>query len=189
MPQHATKTSFKKGYIPANKGVFLFNDGNELRRLYWDEKMSANDIAKLKGVTPACVLGSMIRLNVSRRSGSEARQLAHKQGKLKNPPVRFGKDNNAWKGGIYHKNGYVLIYNPNHPRANPRYVPEHILVWEETHGKYLPEGYVVHHLNGIKDDNRRENLTAVPKPQHEKNTLLKLAHKRIRELETQIGVL
>lgn len=74
---------------------------------------------------------------------------------------RTGENNGSWKGGkSYHRKGYVLVRNPSHPRAksNSGYVLEHILVMEEFLGRYLAEGEQVHHLNGIKDDNRLENL-------------------------------
>lgn len=35
---------------------------------------------------------------------------------------------------------------------------EHIIVAEEVLGHPLPRGAVVHHINGVKTDNRRENL-------------------------------
>lgn len=45
------------------------------------------------------------------------------------------------------------------PGASPRkYVGEHRLIAEEALGKPLPEGAVVHHLSGDKQDNRRSNL-------------------------------
>ena len=52
-----------------------------------------------------------------------------------------------------------MLFMPAHHRAATHgYVMEHIVVWEHTHGQQVPEGYVIHHLNGVKDDNRPENL-------------------------------
>ena len=68
-----------------------------------------------------------------------------------------------WKGGRIINQGYIYIYKPDHPNATKsKYVYEHILVWEQTHNKPLPDGWVVHHLNGIKDDNRVKNLLGLP---------------------------
>lgn len=67
----------------------------------------------------------------------------------------------AWKGGrIKHKQqGYVLIKTPGHPRSNSQsYVREHTLVMEAILGRYLLPGENVHHINGVRDDNRPENL-------------------------------
>ena len=78
---------------------------------------------------------------------------------------------------------------PEHPRADKyhhRYVAEHVLVWEQAHGQPLPEGYLIHHLNGIKDDNRPENLVALLPKDHSTGTLRELLQKRIRELESQL---
>ena len=65
-----------------------------------------------------------------------------------------------WNGGIQRRRGYVFIYKPEDPRApirNP-YIAEHILVAESVLGKTLPIKAEVHHINGIRDDNRKENL-------------------------------
>ena len=93
-----------------------------------------------------------------------------------------------WKGGRKkHGAGYIQIRMPKHPRANPsNYVLEHIVVWENAHGKPLPVGMVIHHLNGIKDDNREEHLIAMYRKGHSPLTILKPYIKRIRELEKKI---
>lgn len=69
-----------------------------------------------------------------------------------------GAENPAWKGGRWKRRGYVLAYAPDHPRAVKNYVPEHRLVMEEHLGRLLEPHETVHHRNGVKDDNRIENL-------------------------------
>ena len=71
------------------------------------------------------------------------------------------KENNGnWRGGkTYHKKGYVMVLAKGHPRAKTgNYVFEHILVMEEHLGRHLEPGENIHHKNGLKDDNRIENL-------------------------------
>jgi len=71
-----------------------------------------------------------------------------------------GVRHHNWKGGINrHPEGYVYVLSKSHPRRNKAgYVYQHILVMEEHLGRYLNRKEVVHHINGIKDDNRIKNL-------------------------------
>lgn len=71
-----------------------------------------------------------------------------------------GKDAVAYKGGKFTtQQGYVLVLAPEHPaQISKGYVWEHRLVMEEHLGRYLLPKETVHHRNGIKDDNRIENL-------------------------------
>ena len=80
-----------------------------------------------------------------------------------------GKSNGNWNGGQFvSKDGYIMVYQPGHPRArNGRYVCLHLLVAEKALGRPLILGKeLVHHINGIRADNRPQNLLICSKSYH-----------------------
>ena len=65
--------------------------------------------------------------------------------------------------------GYARIYLPGHPEANTRgYVYEHRVIAEQSIGRRLEKNEVVHHINGIRHDNRPENLQVMDRIEHSK---------------------
>ena len=71
-----------------------------------------------------------------------------------------GKRSFRWKGGRRKDRfGYIQIWMPEHPNAKMKgYIHEHRLVMSNHLGRPLTKKEFVHHKNGIKDDNRLENL-------------------------------
>lgn len=71
-----------------------------------------------------------------------------------------GSDNPSWKGGKQNNSdGYIYMLCPEHPYANAkRCVAEHRLIMEKHAGRYLKPEEIVHHKNGVNDDNRIGNL-------------------------------
>ena len=61
------------------------------------------------------------------------------------------------------KDGHYVIISRTEGNKN-KYL--HRLIWEDFYGKKIPKGYVIHHLNHHKDDNRIQNLQCCDKRNH-----------------------
>lgn len=91
--------------------------------------------------------------------------------------------------GYKSKEGYRYIRvpeeDPYHPMVKPNgHVLEHRLVMAKFLGRCLESNEIVHHLNGIKDDNSLENLKLVTRQTHgHANDIYKA---RISELESEV---
>lgn len=79
---------------------------------------------------------------------------------IKSDIWKTGDKHPNWKGGRQKTGeGYVLIRNVDHPNAKKSgYVYEHVLVMSEFLDRPLKKGEIIHHRNGVRDDNRLENL-------------------------------
>ncbi len=106
--------------------------------------------------------------------------------------ARSGSRGVYWKGGRLNTvGGYIAVWVPdNDPfvsmRFSQKYVFEHRLIMARHLGRCLNKEEWVHHINGIRTDNRLENLMIVSKREHEESTLLRAAYGRIQELEQQL---
>jgi hypothetical protein len=78
----------------------------------------------------------------------------------------------TWKGGRHLSNGYVMVaLSALSPEEQARFapmaskssrIPEHRLVVARQIGRPLTRDEHVHHINGVKDDNRPTNLEYHP---------------------------
>lgn len=99
---------------------------------------------------------------------------------------RTGPKATNWRGGKYRSNGYIQVKVSSLPaseqilfasmasRNDHNYIPEHRLVVARSLGRPLLPTEIVHHHNGVKDDNRLENLEL-----HESNGAHRMKHAEI----------
>ena len=73
--------------------------------------------------------------------------------------------------GRYTKEGYVLVRKPDWPTVRKDgYILEHRLVMEKKLSRSLKSNEIVHHKNGIRNDNREENLEVMVINKHYKGS-------------------
>lgn len=89
-------------------------------------------------------------------------------------PLPIRENHHNWKGGkIIDSNGYIMILKPDHPNCDRYgYVKEHRFIWEQANKRLLNRNEHIHHINGIRSDNRLENLIMLTSKVHAKLTYL-----------------
>ena len=157
----------------------------ELARLYFEEECSIPVIEKRLNCTKQLIQNRFRKAGLKFRSVKEAMDLAIKHGRR----IQSGEGSPNWGNGrCITADGYIFLRRPNHPKAQrDGYVREHLIVWEEFNKMPLPKGYIIHHVNGIKADNRIKNLLAIPLGQHSPGLTVKEVQKRLREVEAELS--
>lgn len=100
------------------------------------------------------------RPDISKRNKSLWMRNIARKANLGRKRLDFSGENH-WKynGGKTIAGKYKMIYKPEHPFANRHgYIREHRFIMEQQIGRYLKPQERVHHINGIHQDNRAENL-------------------------------
>ena len=151
------------------KICILYKKGKSIIRISKEIRLSRWALRKI-----------LIEQGMKIRSISEQRKLGISLGDI---IIKKGKENHNFKGGISitKRRGYITcsILQSDGSRKEFR---EHRLIWEKVNGE-IPENHSIHHLNGIKDDNRIENLALLPNKKHNWSTILQPYKNRIMELE------
>lgn len=143
----------------------------------YQEGASLPQLSEEVGLSDQAIYQRLIKAGVKTRTPSEALKVAYLTGRA---VALRGDKNPLWRGGrTKDKSGYVWVYQSGGKRR------EHHLVWEAACGEILP-GHIIHHLNGIRDDNRLENLVMLPRKRHSAILIIEPYRKRILQLEAQV---
>ena len=110
------------------------------------------------------------------KQGMHLHELSKKFNCSTTPIVRILEENNIkrrqhyqsgskhpyWNGGRFFCKA-LGIYKRS---VNNKKVSEHRYIWIQENQMPIPQGFIIHHKNGIKTDNRIENLVLLPEAYH-----------------------
>jgi len=160
---------------PKNRKKLRYNSRPDLakailKREYIDNNLSTQSIAEKYNSNATMITRRLQYFGIPLRTMTEAQEASVKSGKRSVPLHKTYTD----------VHGYVQEWDPE----RKRFVAQHRLVMERHLKRRLDPTELVHHLNGIKTNNRLENLGMTNPRNHPKRTLVELLQARIRELES-----
>lgn len=146
----------KEKYLKKSK---IWWKKNKKKKLNYDKEYYQNNKEKIKqrNKKNKCMDCGQTIYNTSKRCS------------VCNNLYQRGTNSPSWKGGRTILNGYIVIYKPNHPYHNCEgYVLEHRLIMEQHLRRHVKPNEIVHHVNGLRNDNRTENLQLMSNKEHSK---------------------
>ncbi len=105
---------------------------------------------------------------------------------------RTGELSLLWRGGRTYSDGYVMVriepHVPFHHMADKAHrIKEHRLFVAQQQGRCLLPWEIVHHRNGVRDDNRLENLELITDRKY--HTIDNLTQAYIARLQNKVAKL
>lgn len=147
--------------------------------LYLYDKLSTGEIAKKLNLDPKKIYYTLkknhIQIVTRRRPknpqqrSQKSREKASKSTKITNQKRRILKGNYISDNRWYNFFGYVAMPNPDYKMGDKnvsKTILEHRYIMQKHLGRKLDAKELVHHINGIKDDNRIENLVIKSRHNH-----------------------
>jgi hypothetical protein len=147
------------------------NQVQTILHLFDTTELTLRQIAKEVGSTYRIVFNRVAKFRtVEERNLRWRKHLAvSKLGVLNPMKGKTLESHPNYKGECSDCKGYTTVVKPNWYNKNCRRVFTHHVKYCEYHGlDRIPEGLVVHHMNGNKLDNSKDNLQLLTKSEHTK---------------------
>lgn len=151
---------------------------DELKELYLIRKLSCKEIGEIYGFCESSVCRRLREIGIRMRTNSES---------------HVGKFRLNKQGRFISNDGYIQVWlPPKHPysgMSSNNWIAEHRLVMAQALGRCLLSTELVHHINGVKSDNRIDNLQILPRSKHRADICLSCnveLRNKIKSLEERI---